>query len=177
MSFSGTDEIESVHIYARYEDGKFIDLDTGQPVLLKGSPQVKIVVDRSSLPSRESLALHTSYISKKVLGRGTELEFELSGMGLLFTVILTEDLIFTRRGNKRPVADPCRIGIVAMRDSNPRSGDITRFEKWEVNSLNQAYFQVSVKYKPQGKSHSINVYEHFHLKGDYTRTLDTLRKF
>jgi len=178
MSYYEPLEGSQAYIYAKYSKGKVIDLDTDKPLELKEGAVVKITVDKLALPTKDAAKFHKTEVSKEVLKAETKLEFALGGTPYSFIINLLDDLIFRKQGNKNPVAENCRMKITEMFDVT--TGKKTRsvdFKEVEVDSLNQAYFLMSVKYKPNAKSHSVNVYKQFYLKGDRFKTLEIFRNF
>ena len=88
---------------------------------------------------------------------------------LAFWIRLLEDLVFEKKGNKpaRALNLPCEVFERA-------GGHALPFEPFVVESLNQAYFQASVRHRPEARSHAANIYRKFYIDGT-DRPLETLR--
>lgn len=148
-------EYPTAHIEAVYLDGKFIDIRTKKEVLLKNGSYVKIIVRRKDIPDEYK----DTFITKKkiILPKGEIVFFNVLGTPLYFDCELLSDLVFEKTGNKLAKAKNL---ICLVKPSSTRK--TISFSPFEVYSLNQAYFQMSRRIKPEAKSHSINIYKHFY---------------
>ncbi len=169
LDFSG--ESTKVHIKAIYSGGKFIDPKSGKPIKLKNDSLVKIIAFRDDLSPDDLENFKT--IRKVVLKKGEELWFELANTSFIFRLKLLDDLYFMKELNKPPRADDCRCQIFSAHDRY-RSTSFEDFEPVTVETLNQAYFRMSVKYRENAASHTTNIYKTFKLSTN--QLLEVLRE-
>jgi len=157
---------ENAHFDVIIEGGKMIDIKTEDEIVLKDGYSIKIIVPLSSL-EKNVVKAQLETTKKKLLKSGDALYFRFTSSEngntiFEFNVILQEDLYLSQKGNKHNSFDECRC-IVEL----TKTGD-----RFEASSLNQAFFQASVKYRPANKSHTCNVFKTFFYDGS---KLDDLR--
>ena len=159
------DHIETAHIDAIIKGRKLIDAKTGRELYLKEGSRIKVIAPLSSLEEKE-LKTHEETRRVKILNKGEILRFRfyVLGEGYEFTVTLLDDLYLFQKGNKFSSFSPCRCLVEA---------DGTR-EKFEADSLNQAFMKASVKYRPNNKSHTCNVFKTFYYNGKQLENLRSL---
>nr|WKN35048.1 hypothetical protein K4G66_21970 [Tunicatimonas sp. TK19036] len=157
----------TAYIDAKYKDGKFVYLEDQQEVILQDRAIVRLVVYRKDIPEEMRERFHST--SKKVLDKGSRLYFRLPNTRLTFFVGLLEDLLFIKAGNK-----PARVINARCEVYDVKGPTTQKFEPFEVDSLNQAYFQASVRYRQDARSHTGNIYDKFYIL-DTDRSLSTLR--
>ncbi|TSC77423.1 MAG: hypothetical protein G01um101429_1055 [Parcubacteria group bacterium Gr01-1014_29] len=160
------DNAETAHIDAVVKGRKFFDEKTGDELNLKEGARVKITVSVYSLEEKE-IKSHREIKRNKILDKGEILHFKFYVPGeehrlYEFKVTLLNDLYLVQKGNKFSNLELCRCLVEA---------DRTR-EKFEADSLNQAFMIASIKYKPNNKSHTCNVFKTFFYKD---RRLEDLR--
>lgn len=160
------DDYAKVHIEAKYENGAFIDLTDLSPVQLSEGSNVRIIAYKKDVPKELQKKFVTEL--KTILAAGTRLIFKLQGAQLFFDCILDEDLIFKKDGNKLAVAITGRCRVEPCRDDRT-----VNFEPFYAESLNQAYFQTSLRIKPKALSHTTNIYDNFYVVGG--KKLDSYR--
>lgn len=171
-SYFGT--LPNVHIHAKYIDGKFFDIDTKEVLELNEGAFVKMVVLQKDilgnnyerfvtpittelLPPNTLLSIHMPYKNEAV--------FEL-------IVRIKVPLILEKKANKEAKVLDCKCEIVSY-SKNGDSMNNSIFENLEFESLNQAFFQASVRLRPDNKSHHTNIYKASHLEDG--RTLQSFR--
>lgn len=167
-------DFPTAHIDALYRKGKFYDLEDNQPIALSESALVRLVVYRKDIPKENQERFYST--ARRVLNQGSVLQFclpcwpgTLKYIELTFKVKLLEDLVFEKKGNK-----PARALNVSC-EVFDREGYVEQpFESFTVKSLNQAFFQASVRHRPEARSHVTNIYQKFYIDGT-DRTLETLR--
>ena len=161
-------DFPTAHIDALYRKGKFYDLEDNQHIVLSESALVRLVVYRKDIPK----AARARYYSSKatVLREGAVLFFTLPKTNLTFHVRLLENLVFEKTANK-----PARAANVCCEvyDRLNQYGQQS-LPLFTADSLNQAYFQVSVRHRPKARSHVTNIYQKFYIDGT-DRTLESLR--
>lgn len=161
-------ELPTAHIDARYWNGRFYDIENDQLVALKNKALVRLVVYRKDIPETARERFYSSQAS--VLKEGTILCFRLPKINLTFYVRILGDLIFEKTANKLARALDVRCEVY---DRINQYGQQC-LPILVADSLNQAYFQVSVRHRPKARSHAVNIYQKFYIKGT-DRTLKTLR--
>ncbi len=167
-------DFSTAYIDARYQNGQFYDWETGKVVILKAKAPVRLVVRRMDIPEADRVRFRST--AEKVLARGEVLRFQLpyqpgtlAYTELTFRVRLLEDLVFEKKGNK-----PARAINVACEVFERAGSHVLTFRPFAVESLNQAYFQTSVRHRPEARSHVTNIYQKFYIDGT-DRTLESLR--
>lgn len=148
---------KTTFLYVKYSDGKLLNIETQKPIELKEGATLKITANLSDV-SDDFHKEVTQTIERKVMSAGDFLYFYLENK-YSFQIELLEDLIFTKKLNKSAVARRCKVTVNEMRDT--KNNVILDFIPTEVNSLSQAYFQISIKYSPKSKFHHINIYDNF----------------
>jgi hypothetical protein len=154
--------LPTTHLYAQIKDGKLIDVETEKEVILKDGALVKIVTILANI-NDDDYEKYAKEKRKKVLPLGAELLIKMpyQNQQFSFKLILKEDLYFSKKLNKEAVAEKCKIEVVEMYDGHNAKNK--NFIPFETNSLNQAFFQASVKYRPNNRSHNANIYENCFL--------------
>ncbi len=168
-------DFPTAHIDARYQNGQFYDWETGKEVILKAKAPVRLVVRRMDIPEADRKRFHAT--AKKVLGQDTMLRFCLSCkpgtihyVERTFWVRLLEDLAFEKKGSKPARAMSVQCEVYDRLNEYGQQG----LPIFVANSLNQAYFQASVRYRPEARAHTVNIYKKFYINGT-DRTLESLR--
>ena len=162
------ENIETAHIDAVIKGRKLLDIKTGNELLLKEGTRLKIIVPMHLLEEKE-LKPHKEIKREKILNKDEMLEFRFyipneRHEPYEFRVVLLEDLYLFKKGNKFSSFAPCKCVITAKRKG----------EKFEANSLNQAFTKSSVKFRPDNKTHICNVFKTFFYKGRRLEDLRTL---
>jgi len=166
--------LPTVHIYAEFKNGRFIDLETESEVTLKNGAIVRMITLSANVPDEE-YTRYTDVQRKKVLPEGTTLFIRMPIVNegeFQFVIKLKETLIMKKAGNKEAVAEPCRCDVID-RIENGFIKNLVKFEPFEAGSLNQAFFQASVRYRPKNKSHATNIYQSCFLEDG--RSISCLR--
>lgn len=152
--------LPTVHIYERYKEGKFYELDTDKEVVLSNGSITKMITLLANV-SDEEYPKFAEVQRKEVLQEGAIIFMNLP-MGdkgtYRLVVKLLSPLIIKKYGNKEAVVEPCRCKVIDILEDRYIMNSI-RFEPFEADSLNQVFLQASVKYRPQNKSHSTNIYQ------------------
>jgi len=162
------DNVETAHIDAVVRGRKFIDERTGDELNLKEGARIKITVPAYSLGEKE-IKSHRQIKRNKILDKGETLHFKFyvpSEEHRLyeFKITLLNDLYLVQKGNKFSNLELCRCLVEV---------DRTR-EKFEADSLNQAFIKASIKYRPNNKSHTCNAFKTFYYKGKQLENLRNL---
>lgn len=167
-------DLPTAYMDAVYHDGQFHDRENGQVVELKEQAPVRLIVRRMDIPEADRERFHAT--AEKVLDQGTVLRFHLPCQpgtieytDLTFWVRLLEDLVFEKKANK-----PARALNVSCEVLERAGSHALPFEPSVVESLNQAYFQASVRHRPEARSHVTNIYKKFYIDGT-DRPLESLR--
>jgi hypothetical protein len=163
-------ETSTAYIEAIYKDDKFIDKRTGKKVKLTeplfGEGISVLIEVPISVLSQEDYDYHTSNHSRLVARAGDILYFDLDykaeAAKFLCEVLLEEDLVISSKGNK-PSHSSCNCAVVMVKDYYNKKSIISH-EVINADSLHQAFFQASLKYRPKNKSHNCNVYKTFRDK-------------
>jgi hypothetical protein len=161
-------DFPTAYIDAIYHHGQFYDRENGQVVTLREEASVRLIVQRMDIPEADREKYYST--TRKVLDREVELRFELPSRRLTFFVRLLGDLYFEKKGNK-----PARALDVACEIyDKPTQYGQQCLPLFAADSLNQAYFQASVRHRPEARSHVTNIYQKFYIDGT-DRTLESLR--
>jgi hypothetical protein len=139
------------------EDGIYFE-NTDKPIKLKNGACFEVTVhahDLEEIPEFDE--------QKEQLKEGTLLEFTLLGTGYNVEVMLNESLFFYfRMGKETRVKTQVKCTVLKITDRNSglfdQNVDSVPFE---VNSLHQAYGEVSRKLKPKAKHHNVNIFNCF----------------
>jgi hypothetical protein len=144
-------------LFVKFVDGIFINIDTGEPIGFNNNSLLKIRTELSSIKD-ENYEEITKEEVKEMLSEGTYLHFSFSCEydAFHFYGILTKPLIMSKKNNKDSLISRCSFRILTV---NSRS--IHEELDLDFSSLNQAFFQMSIKYRPENKSHVCNVYKTF----------------
>lgn len=155
---------EKAYINAIFKNGKFVDTKTNKLIILKENTKVRISTSICGIKENERKK-HKEKIKHIFLKKGAKLKFHFyyQYKSYEFRINLIQDLYYIKKGNHFSRLEPCKC-IVTL------SG--TR-EKIIADSLNQAFVKTSVKYRPENKTHTCNVFKTFYYKG---RKLEDLRK-
>jgi len=152
--------LPTVHIYARYKEGKFYDLHTDKEIVLTNGSITKMVTLLANVRDEEYPKFAEEQ-RNEVLPAGTIL-FILMPMAnqgqYTFVVKILSPLIMKKTGNKDAIVEPCKCKVINRIESGYIMDSI-KFEPFEADSLNQVFFQASVKYRPKNKSHATNIYQ------------------
>lgn len=167
--------MKTAYIDAEYVNGIFYDVKTKKAIklkddLLKHSRRgvaVRIIAPLYSIIDSD-YKLHTNLRKEVLLKKEERLHFLLTKEGdnrqSEFTVELREDLFLTQKGNKFSSLESCRCLVFDEKANNII----------EAESINEAFTKTSVKYRPNNRTHSCNVFKTMQYKGKY---LENLRKF
>lgn len=158
------DIAEKVYINAIYKNGQFFDVKTNKLISLKNNTKVRISIPIWAINEGERKR-HQEKIRNILLKKGVELRFRFNYQDKRyeFKVNLIENLYYTRKGKQFSKLEPCKCIVTLIGTS----------EKIIADSLNQAFVKISVKYRPQNKTHTCNVFKTFYYKG---RKLENLRE-
>lgn len=170
------------HIDAYYKEGNFYDFHTGKLVKLEYDENrnekgilTKIIVPLDYI-SEENIETHGNRVQKKILDKGSILTFSMyynsEREHYKFQVRLEEDLVLNKVGNKPAKLNACKC-IVIPSEEDRNKIIFTDFEPIEFNSLNQAFLQTSIRYRPKNSSHVCNVFTTFKTEGE--KPLSSLR--
>ena len=149
------DDFSTVHIDTIYKNGKFYNIKDESAIEMENGSLVKLIVCRKDIPKTKQKAFESEI--RTVMQSGDILTFKVQGTHKYFDCILKEDLVFEKEGNKLSKAK--NIKCLVQPASKMPTEEIDPFV---VDSLNQAYFQMSLKLKPNALSHSINIYTLFY---------------
>lgn len=154
---------EKVYINAIFKNGEFVDIQTGKPIVLKDNTAVRIIASIYGIKEAEQNK-HREITKNLLLKSGSELNFHFyyKDKGYEFKVVLIEDLYYRKKGNQFSRLEPCKC-IVVLSGTE---------EKITADSLNQAFIRASIKYRPDNRTHTCNVFKTFYY---YGRQLEELR--
>lgn len=140
-----------------FKNGKFINVENGEPISFKEGSFLRIKTGLSSIDDKIYNEI-TRKESRDILPVNTSLTFwiDLDVDRLFFTGILMSPLTMTKKNNKDSVISKCDFKLEQV-----HSRLISEKINLDFNSLNQAFFQMSLKYRPDNKSHVCNVYKTF----------------
>ncbi len=171
-----SEENITVQIEAVYHEGKFFYRDDiKKEVELKDSAYVKIRTYLTDILEKD--IDRYKLVREKVLPKDTILRFDLPKTGLTFYVKLLEDLVFRKIHNKMAIAENCKCEVThATTSSAPSTAIVPKFQSFEVETLNQAFFRTSVMFRENARSHTTNIYKAFkYLKNGHFIPLEELR--
>jgi hypothetical protein len=173
LDFSG--ESTKVQISGMYHKGKFHYTEDLKEIELEENSEVIIKAYLTDLPKKDHKRFRLE--RKVVLPKNSYVVFELPKTGLKFHVLLLEDLRFRKINNKLAVAEDCRCRVTHATEFPSRLiPEEPDFEPIEVESLNQAFFRVSLLFRPNARSHTTNIYKSFKIKDNFDLTpLESLR--
>jgi predicted DNA-binding antitoxin AbrB/MazE fold protein len=165
-SISGLKEPKKAIITATYQGGKFIDLETKEEVKFKNGTLVDIRLRVDDLTREKDLERASKVQKKLLIPAGRHLFFNMKDdkQGeVVYVVLLKQDLILTKNGLKPSIVDNCSCEVVGKEST---TGGFLQFkEPILAFSLNQAFFQCSIKFRPNNKSHTCNIYKTFRTEG------------
>jgi len=143
------------------KNGKFINIDNGEPISFIEGSFLRIKTGLSSIDDDDVYREITKNESRDVLEAGKTLTFWIdvpTGRGrLYFKGLIISPLTMTKKNNKDSVITKCEFKLEEVHsDSNSEKINLM------FNSLNQAFFQMSLKFRPNNKSHVCNVYNTFY---------------
>lgn len=158
---------EKIYIDAIFKDGRFVDPETNQPIVLKDNTRVRIAVPAYGVQNKEEKK-HKEVKRELFLQKGSDVNFHFyhDGKSHEFKVILLNDLFLLKKGNQHSKLDPCKCMVYKPNEKDK--------EDFEANSLNQAFTKTSIKYRPNNKSHTCNVFKTFYYSG---KELENIRLF
>lgn len=152
--------LPTVHIHARYKDGKFYELDTNKEVVLSNGAITKMITLLANVRDEEYPKFAEEQ-RREVLPVGAILFIQMpmgnQGQFRLVVKLLTP-LTMKKTGNKDAIVEPCKCKVIDRIEDGFIMNSV-KFEPFEADSLNQVFFQASVKYRPQNKSHATNIYQ------------------
>lgn len=163
----------NVHIYAKYLDGKFYDLSSDEEIVLENDSIVRMTAATMSLKDI-NYERYTSNIQKTIIRSGNVIYMKVTmkdGNNYILSLGLITDLNMTKRKNKFAQVDK-DLQFEAFKLEDEMGKEVYNFEPFKENSLNQAYFQISLKYRPEAKSHTTNIY-----KSCFDENGNTLEKY
>ena len=155
-------ESTTVQVKGVFHKGKFCYEDTGESIEFRNYANVTITVLLTDVLKKDK----QKYLLKRevVLREGTFLQFDLPKTGLTFRLSLLEDLTFRKINNKPAIAEDCKCVVLDASQSSANSmAMIPDFEPFEIETLNQAFFKTSVKFRPESISHTTNIYKSFRV--------------
>ncbi len=164
----------AAQINAVFKNGKFIDVNSHKEIVLAENAQAKIITLLENI-SDEDYMPHSTTEIRQVLPPNSELYVKLPMGGselLIFNVRIDTPLTMKKIGNKLSVVEPCKCIVTSVYDPS-RKIDITKFSPFEAPTLNQVFFQASMKYRPANKSHTTNIYQSCFITN--TKKLSDLR--
>lgn len=162
------------HIDAYYREGVFYDADTNKPIKLDYNENryekgilVKIIVPLKYI-SDENIETHGNRIQKKILDKGSILNFCMIYQDEMnekydFQLLLEQDLFLNKVGNKLAKLNSCKC-TVTLQEEHKNKTVFKDFKPIECKSLNQAFLQTSIKYRPTNSSHVCNVFTTFKME-------------
>lgn len=156
---------EKAFINAIFKNGQFIDAETNKLVILEENTKVRISSPIWGIKETEEKR-HKKKIRDILLKKGAELRFHFyyQHKGYEFKVNLIQDLYYIKKGNHFSRLEPCKC-IVTLSETR---------EEIIADSLNQAFIKTSVKYRPENKTHTCNVFKTFSYKGSKLEDLREL---
>jgi len=159
------DNVPTVEIHAKLQDGVLIDLDTAEKVELKNGAYLKIIIAEIDLPESNELHIHRE-ISERIIAKkgeifvfGFKVRFydetidRYDHRFLKFKLRIEDDLIMFWKGKKLARLRPCPGTLF---DSNGKE-DV----EIHTGSFNSAFNIMSAKYHPYSSNHSCNVFKLF----------------
>lgn len=155
-------ELRKAMITVRYQEGTFIDIETGEEVALQEGTLVAITLSAVNLKRQSDLKRASKVQKRLILRAGEVLHFYLKderGSEEKYIVRLDEDLSMVKKGLKPALVKDCTCEVIGKESSTGRF-EVFK-EPIKVLSLNQAYFQSSLRFRPQIRSHTCNVYRTF----------------
>jgi len=158
LKFDFFGNLPTAEIEAVYKNGKFIDLETGNEVVLKDDSHVKIKTLLKSI-SNEDFKRHANVKHKKVLPVDSFLIMKLpikTSVFYFLKIKTHEPLIMVKKGNKKSICMPCAFSVVEIVNCNNKK--IENYDPIESTSLNQIFTQASMKFSENYKSHTANIY-------------------
>lgn len=161
------DGLPTAYYDAIFQDGKFINAQTGNEIKLKDGARVRIQTIRSKVLD-EDYERHLEKRSEKIIDAGEKLYFRIGHHD--FTLQILEDLYLTKEGNRFSKLGACRCVVLEIHSHRDRFD----FQPVEAETLNQAYTQTSIRYFPGKRSHNCNVFKTMSYGG---RALESLRVF
>jgi len=162
--FDYYDELPKAYIDGKYINGKFYDTSSNEEIQLMDNAVVRIVLYRKDLLDKD-YGKHIEVNEKKILESGSNLffQFQYDNNKFLFTVMLEEDLISRKKGNQFSRLGSCDCKIIELSRNGIIDGN---FKLIEADSLNQAFTFASIKYRPDNRSHTTNVFKsYFDING------------
>lgn len=164
--------IPTAHIHARFINGKFYEIETKNLIKLKEGALVRITTNRINIRD-EDYERYSDQETKIVMHKGEILHFEMpyKNNRFFFKLRLLNDLKMKKEGNKSAKAELCNCEVYQY--DSKFSVEIPEFKPFRAETLNQAYFQASIKVRPENKSHTVNIYTNFRLENG--RLLESLR--
>lgn len=156
------------YIEATFIHGRFVDIETGRPITLEENTRVRITTPVGSILSKEEERKHKEIKKELLLKSGAVLEFHFRCGDKVceFKVFLREDLFLTKKGNQHS-----KLGFSKCVIYKPNKESEKDFE---ADSFNQAFMKASIKYRPDNRSHTCNVFKTFYYKG---QELEKIRPF
>ena len=158
------DIVEKAYINAIFKNGEFIDAETNKSISFKENAKVRMSIPIWGIKEAERKS-HEKKTRQILLKKDAKLRFHFhyKDKDYEFKVNLIQDLYYIKKGNHFSRLEPCKC-IVILSGTE---------EKITADSLNQAFIKASVKYRPENKTHTCNVFKTFYYEG---RKLDDLRQ-
>ena len=145
----------TAHYNVIFTDGKLKEI--GKNFLkLKEGTKMKIIIDLKDL-NDDDFENISKVVSKTILEKESILKFRLKVEfeWLIFVVLLKQGLNFTKKNNKQAVISSSKCVLLDTQSTSEYTG-IKEFD-----SINQAFMNLSIFFKPDGKYHNCNVYNTF----------------
>ncbi len=143
--------------YVKFVDGIFINIDTNEPLSFKNDSLLKISTTLSSIKD-ENYDEVTKVENREILPAGSKLYFSLRDdfETLFFSGVLMKPLFMTKKNNKDSVISNCFYKIEKV-----ESRKVNEIIDLDFRSLNQAFFQMSMRFRKDNNSHVCNIYKTF----------------
>jgi len=151
----------TAHFKVIFTDGKLKEIGTGDFLELKEGTKMKIIIDLKDLNSDDYENI-SKEVSQTILKGKSILKFRLKVKfeWVIFEVLLKHPLNFTKKNNKQAVISSSKCVLLDTRSTSEYTG-IREFD-----SINQAFMNLSIFFKPDGKYHNCNVYNTFFTEKD-----------
>jgi len=151
----------TAHYNVIFTEGKLKEIGKENFLKLKEGTKMKIIIDLKDL-NDDDFENISKEVSKTILEKESILKFRLKVEfeWLIFVVLLKQGLNFTKKNNKQAVISSSKCVLLDTQSTSEYTG-IKQFD-----SINQAFMNLSIFFKPDGKYHNCNVYNTFYTEED-----------
>jgi hypothetical protein len=165
--------LPTVYIHAKYQDDKYYDIISGKEVKLSNGSIVRIKTLLANIAVEDYPKFEE--IKREVLPQGSILSIRMpiSNEGEYKLILrLKSPLVMKKTGNKEAIVEPCFCEVFDCHVLGGFGSNL-KFDPFIADSLNQAFFQASIRFRPDNKSHTTNIYQSCFLEDG--RSLASLR--